>query len=397
MARLPSLDTLRVFSIAARHLSFTKAAGELHLTQSAVSHRVRALEEELGVLLFNRLMRRLELTRAGQALAQRVDQAVADIARTIADLDQGGDAQRLRVTMLPSVASRWLVPRLLRFHAENPDIELQLVADPRLLDLRAADIDLAIRFGRGAYPGYAVTMLMPDVVFPVCSPRLIAQHGPVATTEALLGLPLLHDSSTEGDGSGSDWSSWLNHLGRSDAVCDGGQRFSEAGLLIDAAVLGLGVALARASLVSDHMANGRLICPLRLVAPTAFAYYLVGLPEATSLPKIVRFRDWLQAEAADMMADVEFTGLANVGQRHVRERPDDPGSCGRRSRVDMRTIPAGCLSPLDVSTDPFAHSDRRGRNSDVCYSGICCPDPPSSAGKSFSFGSPSRIGRTVSA
>src|SRR5260370_37178867 len=115
--RLPSLDTLRVFSIAARHMSFTRAADELHLTQSAISHRVRALEEELGMPLFNRLPRRLELTRAGQALAQRVDQAVADIARTIADLDLGGDTQRLTVTLLPSVASRWLVPRLPHFHA----------------------------------------------------------------------------------------------------------------------------------------------------------------------------------------------------------------------------------------------------------------------------------------
>src|SRR5215471_13600706 len=146
MARLPSLDTLRVFSVAARHMSFTKAADELHLTQSAVSHRVRALEEELGVPLFNRLPRRLELTHAGQTLAQRVDQAVADIARTISDLDLGDDG-RLIVTMLPSVASRWLVPRLPRFHALHPGIELQLIADRRLLDLRAARIDLAIRFG----------------------------------------------------------------------------------------------------------------------------------------------------------------------------------------------------------------------------------------------------------
>ena len=298
MARLPSLDTLRVFSVAARHLSFTKAADELHLTQSAISHRVRALEEELGVLLFNRLPRRLELTRVGQGLAQRVDQAVAHIARTITDLDREDDAQRLTVTMLPSMASRWLVPRLPLFHAQNPSIELQLVADPRLLDLRAAHIDLAIRFGRGSYPGYAVTMLMPDLVFPVCTPRFITQHEPVATIDALLDLPLLHDSSTEGDGSGSDWRSWLTHLGRGEADCHDGQRFSDAGLLIEAAVLGLGVALARGSLVSDHLASGALICPLPLVAPTAFRYYVVGLPETASLQKIIRFRDWLQAEAA---------------------------------------------------------------------------------------------------
>jgi LysR family glycine cleavage system transcriptional activator len=279
-------------------MSFTKAADELHLTQSAVSHRVRALEEELGVLLFDRLPRRLELTRAGQVLAQRVEQAVADIARTIADLDLGDDARRLTVTMLPSVASRWLVPRLPRFHALHPDIELQLIADPRLLDLRAAGIDLALRFGRGRYPGYAVTKLMPDRVFPVCSPRLLAQPGPLDSVEALLDLPLLHDSATEGDGSGSDWRSWLNHVGWHGAASDEGQRFSDAGLLIDAAVLGLGVALARVSLVSDYIANETLICPLSLSAPTAFAYYLLGLPEATTLPKIVCFRDWLRAEAA---------------------------------------------------------------------------------------------------
>jgi LysR family transcriptional regulator, glycine cleavage system transcriptional activator len=174
---------------------------------------------------------------------------------------------------------------------------LQLIADARLLDLRTARIDLAIRFGRGTYPGYAVTKLMPDRVFPVCSPRLIAQRGPVSTIEALLDLPLLHDSATEGDGSGTDWRSWLNHLAWSEAICDRGQRFSDAGLLIEAAVLGLGVALARASLVCDHLANGTLICPLRLTAPTAFAYYLLGLPEATALKKIIRFRDWLCAEA----------------------------------------------------------------------------------------------------
>ena len=297
MARLPSLDTLRVFSVAARHMSFTKAADELHLTQSAVSHRVRALEEELGVLLFDRRPRRLELTHAGQTLAQRVDQSVADIARTIADLELGDDTRRLTVTMLPSVASRWLVPRLPHFHALHPDIELQLIADPRLFDLRTARIDLAIRFGRGTYPGYAVTKLMPDHVFPVCSPRLIVHRGPVTTIETLLDLPLLHDSATEGDGSGTDWRSWLTHVGRSEAACDNGQRFSDAGLLIDAAVLGLGVALARASLVFDHIASGTLICPLRLAAPTAFAYYLLSLPEVTTLQKIVRFRDWLQAEA----------------------------------------------------------------------------------------------------
>jgi LysR family glycine cleavage system transcriptional activator len=321
MPRLPSLDTLRVFSVAARHSSFTKAACELHLTQSAISHRVRALEEELGVALFNRLTRRLELTPAGQALALRVERAVADIGRAIADLDRAGEERRLTVTTLPSVASRWLVPRLARFHARNPDIELQLIADPAPLDLRSARIDLAIRFGHGAYPGYAVTMLMPDSVFPVCSPRLIAKHGPTETIDALLRLPLLHDSSTEGDGSGSDWRSWLGHLGRNEVSCQNGQRFSDARLLIDAAALGLGVALGRASLVCDLVANGTLICPLRRSAPTAFAYYLLALPEADGLSKIVRLRSWLQAEAAAMIAGAAMTdpGRSTLGSSALEQ------------------------------------------------------------------------------
>jgi LysR family transcriptional regulator, glycine cleavage system transcriptional activator len=150
-------------------------------------------------------------------------------------------------------------------------------------------------------------MLMPDSVFPVCSPRLIAEHGPVTSIETLLDLPLLHDSSTEGDGSGSDWRSWLNHVGRGDLEANNGQRFGEAGLLIEAAVFGLGVALGRASLVSDLMADGTLVCPLPLTAPTAFSYYLLAPRETAAQPTIARLREWLRAEAAATIADAELS------------------------------------------------------------------------------------------
>lgn len=321
MARLPSLDTLRVFSVAARHLSFTKAAEELHLTQSAISHRVRALEEELGVLLFNRLTRRLTLTPAGQALAQRVERAVSDIARAIDGLDGNSEERRLTVTTLPSVASRWLVPRLSRFQELHPEIELQVIADPTPLDLRSERIDVAIRFGAGSYPGYAVTTLMPDSVFPVCAPQLIANRRPTRTIDEMFDLPLLHDSSTEGDGSGSDWRSWLDHVGRGEVSCAHGQRFSDARLLIDAAALGLGVALARASLVADLLADGALICPLRLSAPTAFAYYLLALPKAEASAKVVAFRAWLKAEAATTVAGADL--------------PDAPALTGEPSAAEQ--------------------------------------------------------------
>jgi len=233
MARTHSLDALRIFVVAARHLSFTEAASELNLTQSAVSHRIRGLEEELGLALFKRLTRRLELTPHGRTLARKIDHAIAEIDRSISELSRPDDARPLKVTVLPSVASHWLIPRLPRIRCRHPNLDVQVIADPRLLDLRTEGIDLAIRFGRPPYPGYAVTRLMGDRVFPVCAPELLEQHGPIEGIDALLRLPLLHDSATDGDGSDSDWRTWLDHLGRPDAACHAGQHFSEAGMLID--------------------------------------------------------------------------------------------------------------------------------------------------------------------
>jgi len=302
MARLPSLDSLYVFAVAARHLNFTTAAAELHRTQSAVSHRMKALEGEIGVRLFNRDARGLKLTSAGETLAHQIDQSIADLTRTIAGLDRASAARKLRVTMLPSVASRWLMPRLARFCERHPDIQVQVLADARILDLRTEGIDLAIRFGHGHYRGYGTTVLMPDRALPVCSPQLLTGGRRVPTIDALLALPLLHDSSAEGDRSLSDWHSWLEQLGRSDVPCHGGQRFSHAGLSIEAAQLGLGVALARFSLVADLLAKGVLVCPLPLTSATAFSYYLVALPEVAAQPEIAVFIKWLVAEADETLA-----------------------------------------------------------------------------------------------
>jgi LysR family transcriptional regulator, glycine cleavage system transcriptional activator len=297
MPRTPSLDALRVFVVAARHLSFTQAAIELNLTQSAVSHRIRGLEDELGLSLFNRLTRRLELTPQGRALAHRVDHAISEIDRSVLDLSTTDPCSPLRVTMLPSVASHWLIPRLARIRDRHPDVEVQVLADPRLLDIRAEGIDLAIRFGSRPNASYHATRLMNDLVIPVCTPDLLRRHGAVESVEALIAMPLLHDSATVGDGSDSDWQSWLAHCGRSKLFCRSGQHFSEAGMLINAAMLGLGVALARVSLVADHIVGGALVCPLPIAAPTAYSYYLLGLPEQADRPKIVAFRKLVAAEA----------------------------------------------------------------------------------------------------
>jgi LysR family transcriptional regulator, glycine cleavage system transcriptional activator len=308
MPRIPSLDALRIFVVAARHLSFTDAANELNLTQSAVSHRIRGLEEELGLALFERLTRRLELTQQGQVLARRLEPAIGEIDRSIVELARFDDAAPLKVTMLPSVASHWLIPRLPRMRDRHPDLDVQVIADPRLADLRAEGVDLAIRFCRAPHPSYATTRLMGDRVVPVCAPELLRRSGPVTSIDALLALPLLHDSATEADHSDSAWRTWLDHHGRRDAACHAGQYFSEAGMMIDAAVLGLGVALARASLVADRLASGALVCPLELTAPTAFSYFLLGLPEAVERPKVALFRGLLVEEAAATEASVLSIG-----------------------------------------------------------------------------------------
>jgi LysR family glycine cleavage system transcriptional activator len=307
MPRLPSFDALYVFAVAAQHLNFTAAANELHRTQSAVSHRIRALEEELGVQLFARRPRRLELTPAGQALARRLDRAISDITHTIAEFDAKTAARRLRVTTLPSVASRWLMPRLPRFFDLHPEIEVQVIADTKPLELRSEGIDVAIRFGLGRYPGYTTSMLMRDRMLPVCSPRFAAEHGKIATLDALLSWPLLHDSGAEGDGSLSDWRSWLDQLGRPDLACRAGQRFSNADLAINAAVLGLGVTVARLSLVADLLGSGSLACPLSHATLTAYSYYIVVLPEVAALPKVVRFSHWLRAEAVATVSPTAYT------------------------------------------------------------------------------------------
>jgi LysR family glycine cleavage system transcriptional activator len=298
-SRLPGLEALRFFEAASRHASFTKAAKELCVTQAAVSHRIQALEAELCVSLFRRLTRRIELTPEGERLAEGVRGGLAQIARAVGDLDRDAEIGPLQVSMLPSFASRWLIPRLPRFQSAHPDIAVRVMAEDHSIDLWADDrADLAIRFGRGRYPSLATTPLMSDSIIPVCSPALLARHGRVTTVDALLDLPLLHDSAAERDDSGTDWKSWLGYVGEAsdDPRLAGGPRFSHAHFAIEAALLGQGVALARTSLAGGDLSSGRLVSPLPQAAPTMFRYYLVCRPDMAQRHKIVCFRNWLIAE-----------------------------------------------------------------------------------------------------
>jgi LysR family glycine cleavage system transcriptional activator len=324
--RMPLLDALRVFETAARHASFTRAAEELHVTPGAVSHRIQALEADLKVALFRRLTRRLELTEAGVRLAAGVREGLDRIASAVQGLGADSHAGPLTVSMLPSFASRWLIPRLPRFHRRHPEIEVRVLAEDRPADLWSHDgPEVAIRFGRGRYPGLAVTPLMSDSVIPVCSPYLYSRHGWVDSVDALLAMPLLHDSAAEHDDSGSDWKSWLAHIGApaDDPRIGIGPRFSQAHLAIEAALLGQGVALARTSLLGADLASGRLVSPLPRFAPTAYRYFLVCRPEIVDRSKTARFCEWLIAEAAGTTA---AGGTALSGVDH------DPASAGGPAR-----------------------------------------------------------------
>ena len=287
--RLPPLNALRAFEAAARHLSFTRAAEELHVTQTAISHQIKALEERLGVQLFRRLPRGLLLTEEAQRYLPPVRAAFDQIAAATDRLSRDR-AGILTVSVLPSFAAKWLVPRLGRLRQAHPELELRIIATPRLADFARDEVDVGIRMGRGHYPGLRVERLFGDTLFPVCSPQLLAGPAPLRTPEDLRHHLLLAGDEHPG------WAEWLRHAGVEGVEVPRGPLLDDSSLVLQAAIDGQGVALTRASLAAHDLAAGRLIKPFELALPFHLAYYLVA-PEATAdQPKVKAFRDWLLAE-----------------------------------------------------------------------------------------------------
>jgi LysR family glycine cleavage system transcriptional activator len=287
---LPSLNALLAFEAAARHLSFTLAGRELHVTQSAVSHQVRALEEALGTPLFVRLPRALRLTPAGARAAAACGAAFDQLARGLSRL-RGRVRRTLTVSVLPSFAAGWLLPRLPRFQAAHPGIDLRLHATEALADLQAGEADLAIRYGPGPYPGLRAEPLLADEAFPVCAPALARR---LRQPEALRGLPLLHD---EVRGAHGGWAAWLAAAGVRGVDATRGARFSDARLLLQAAAQGQGVALARSVVAQGELAAGRLARPFGLALPCRYRYTLVMPAAAARRPEVRAFRAFVLREA----------------------------------------------------------------------------------------------------
>jgi LysR family transcriptional regulator, glycine cleavage system transcriptional activator len=291
--RLPPLNALRTFEAAARHLSFTKAAAELFVTQAAVSHQIKALEDHLGLPLFRRLNRGLMLTDEGQALLPYVRDAFDQLAVGIRRLRQGQSSGVLTISVLPSLASTWLIPRLRDFQTRHPEIEVHMTATERLVDFGREPVDAAIRYGLGHWPGLRVEPLLSAEMMPVCSPALLDGPHPLRTPDDLVHHQLLHVLNAP-----DDWRIWLTAAGVEGVDPDRGLKFDHTALAIQAALNGLGVAMGPGPLVDGDLAAGRLVEPFDFELPSNSAYYFVA-PEATADQRKIRaFRDWLCAEAA---------------------------------------------------------------------------------------------------
>ncbi|MGI9488864.1 MAG: transcriptional regulator GcvA [Geminicoccaceae bacterium] len=292
MSRLPPLNAMRSFEAAARLLSFTKAADELFVTQAAISHQVKALEQDLGVPLFRRLNRALALTDEGQALLPFVRGAFEQLTAGVRELEQFCNGGALTVTATPSFASEWLVPRLGRLQCAHPAIDLRLNSSIRTVDLMREGFDCGIRHGLGGWPGLRADRLFQASMKPVCSPALLAGDKPLRTPADLARHTLLHAL----DGL-DEWQVWLRAAGVEGIDVGRGLRFDDGELAMKAAQSGVGVAIGRRPLIDDDLASGRLVEPFDLSLDYQAAYYLIT-PEATAdQPKIAAFRDWLLEEA----------------------------------------------------------------------------------------------------
>jgi LysR family glycine cleavage system transcriptional activator len=290
---LPSLNALKAFEAAARHESFTKAADELCVTQGAVSHQVKALETELGVRLFRRAHKRLAITDAGRIYLDVVRDSFDRLAAGTERLLQRQSSGALTVTTSPNFASKWLVHRLGRFAEAYPTIDLRVSASLHHIDFASEEFDLAIRHGDGRWPGLNVTRLCQEELTPVCSPGLLRGRRALRSPADLGRLTLLHlDTRT-------DWAKWLDAAGASEADWERGPVFNQASMVIDAAVDGQGVALARTALAATDLIAGRLVRPFAFARQVPYAYWIVCPHANADLPKIEKFRGWLLVEASE--------------------------------------------------------------------------------------------------
>jgi LysR family glycine cleavage system transcriptional activator len=298
--KIPPLNALKAFEVAARHLSFTRAAEELYVTQAAVSHQIRSLEEFLSMKLFLRKNRALLLTEEGQSYYSDLREIFTALQDATQRLLAKGSKGSITVAMPPSFASQWLVPRISNFSIHYPDIDLRIKAVDFDENFLLDDIDVAIYFGRGKWQGLRADKLHTEYLTPVCSPMLFHGEKPLNELDDLRYHQLLHDSSREG------WKNWLREFDVLGVNVNQGPIFSHSMMVVQAAALGQGIALCDSILARPEIRAGRLIRPFAQKLITKDNYYLVCHQSAAELGKIVAFREWLLAQVKAEQDEDEY-------------------------------------------------------------------------------------------
>lgn len=301
--KLPPLHALQCFECAGRKLSMKEAADELHVTAAAVSQQVAKLEEAVGKQLFVRSARRIELTESGKIYLRAIRPALCQIAEATEKLKANQGTTVITVSCTNGFAMQWLLPRLARFNAIEPGIDVRINTTNRLVDLRVDGIDFAIRHGLGNYPGLEVELLNNDHLRPVCSPHILPESQHLSSPAELKNYTLLHDEHR------ADWAMWLKAVDVHDMDSSKGPVFVDSNGAIEAALSGKGIALVRRSLVRSELESGRLVIPFQKAIETPIAYYLVYDAAALLLRWNQRFRDWLISEA---IADQQELGNSRL-------------------------------------------------------------------------------------
>jgi LysR family glycine cleavage system transcriptional activator len=303
--RLPPLNALKAFEAAARHESFTRAAEELCVTQGAVSHQVKALETELAIKLFNRERQRLIITEAGRDYLTVVRDALDRIAAGTERLLQRQSTGVLTVSTSPDFAAKWLVHRLGHFAEAHSGVDLRVSATLHHVDFAREEVDLAVRHGDGNWPGFDTIRLSPEQLFAVCSPKLLTGRRRIEKLTDILKFPLIHLDNR------ADWAKWLGGVGIDDATVIHGPVLNRASMVIDAAINGQGIALARTTLAAWDLINDRLVRPFPDSLPVSKTYWIICPKATATLPKIASFREWLLAEAAGDRQRLKSLGLTS--------------------------------------------------------------------------------------
>ncbi len=313
-ARIPQMQALRAFEAAARTGSLTRAAESLHLTHGAISHQIKSLEEDLGVRLVERAGRGIRLTDEGERFAMRIRGALAEISAAVREMTERTNPRQLTVSVIPSFAARWLLPRMRKFMNEHPDIDLDVRAAMGLVDFRRDDVDVAVRYGSGMWPGLTAEYLMDDAFFPVCSPRIAG--GVPKRPEDLARYTLLRSDD-------EFWQPWFQAAGLDWPEPSRGPIFNDSAHMLQAAAEAQGIALGRSSLAGMDLENGTLVQPFSISVPSNRRFYLVYPPAFANSPKLSAFRDWIVRE----IAQAEPDGPA---------KPAMKGAAGRKRRKSVR-------------------------------------------------------------